>query len=453
MAGAHGSAGYVSVSRGEDGYEDARRAALWNARLPDRHPDVIAAPSDEAGVVEAVRAARAAGLRIAVKSGGHSWPGAPLRDGGMLIDLRRLSAFSIDQEAGRIATQPAVTVRDLAAALADAGLGFPTGACPSVCVGGYLLAGGWGWNSKGWGPACHRVEAIDVVTADGELLRADAERHADLLWAARGAGPGFPGVVTRFHLRAFPAPLLATTEYSFEARHIGEVVGWLAEHGDELPPCLQEAMKLAWPAGGGDAPVLSLAALAFARSREEAADALDWLDATPIARLADSKVRHLDSSFAELYCATESGYPEGRRYAADTLWSDRDPVAIVTRLARLLAQAPSRASFLTVVFHRGGLPAAPPPGATLSMRGRLFVGCYGLWERELDDEANLAWVERLMRAMEPDAVGHYVGEMDLRRWHASRAYAPEQWRRLRELRTRVDPDGRFHDYLEPAEAP
>ena len=68
-------------------------------------------------------------------------------------------------------------------------------------VGGYLLQGGYGWNGRVHGPACMSVEAIDVVTADGTLVHADAEQNAELLWAARGAGPGFFGVVTRFHLR------------------------------------------------------------------------------------------------------------------------------------------------------------------------------------------------------------------------------------------------------------
>ena len=75
-----------------------------------------------------------------------------------------------------------------------------------MALGGYLLQGGFGWNGRVHGPACMSVEAIDVVTAAGELVRADAEQHPDLFWAARGAGPGFFGVVTRFHLRLYQRP-------------------------------------------------------------------------------------------------------------------------------------------------------------------------------------------------------------------------------------------------------
>ena len=436
------------IRKGDKAYEAACRNIIWNERIPTRRPDMIVTPSSESDVVTAVRFAREAGFQIAVRSGGHSWTGASLRDGGMLIDLGRLNAYSIDGQAERVSVQPAVAVRDLATKLSDAGLSFPTGHCPSVCAGGYLLAAGWGWNAQAWGPACHRVEAIDVVTADGELLHADAQHHPDLLWAARGGGPGFPGVVTRFHLRAFPLPrAIATSEYVFDVRHLSEVVGWLGQHGSELPPCIEDGMKLCW--FDSDTPVLILSTIAFAASQHEAIEALNFFDATPVARLAISTSRNPSSSFAELYRESARSYPQGRRYDADTLWSEADPVALVSRVAELLTQAPSRASFLTLAFHRGSLPTAPAPGAALSMRGGLFVGCYAMWDAAVDDEANLAWVESLMRIAEPDIKGHYIGEMDLRRWHPSRAYAPEHWRRLQDLRAQVDPAGLFHNFLEP----
>lgn len=438
------------ISREDDAYERTRRAVLWNERVPDRRPDAIVAPADEGEVVAAVRAAAERGMKVAVKSGGHSWTGAPLRDGGMLIDLGRLNGLAIDADAARVATQPAVRVRDLAAALTDAGLGFPTGHCPTVCVGGYLLAGGWGWNSHAWGPACHRVEAIDVVTAAGELVRADAHTRPELLWVARGAGPGFPGVVTRFHLRAEPLPAaIATCERVYALDRLPEVVGWLVEHAERIPRCVKHGMKLAWSQDAG-APVLSVGGAAFAASREQASTALDALEGCPLADAALSAERALDVGYAELYAETAAAYPEGHRWGADTLWTDADPVDGIARLAEHLTRAPSRRSFVTLALSSEPLPPAPAPGAALSMRGRLFVGCYGLWSAAADDAANLAWVDRLMRDVGRDAVGHYLGEMDLTRWDPSRAFAPAEWRRLGELRERLDPHGRFHDFLQSA---
>ena len=119
---------------------------------------------------------------------------------------------------------------ELAPFLAARGRFFPGGHCPTVGLGGFLLQGGQGWNARGWGWAAEYVEAIDVVTADGELVRARPTENADLYWAARGAGPGFFGVVTRFHLRTLPAPAhVAQTVQAFHLDDFDEVMTWLHE--------------------------------------------------------------------------------------------------------------------------------------------------------------------------------------------------------------------------------
>src|SRR5262249_57100226 len=101
--------------------------------------------------------------------------------------------------AARTATiQPGVSSRELTSALAEHELAFPVGHCGHVGLSGFLLSGGLGWNSGVWGPACLSITEVEAVTADGRLTRADEGQNADLLWAARGAGPGLFAVVTRF---------------------------------------------------------------------------------------------------------------------------------------------------------------------------------------------------------------------------------------------------------------
>jgi FAD/FMN-containing dehydrogenase len=189
--------------RGAAGYENARKACMWNARMPDRFPDLIVQASDAPDVVAAVRQARAEGLRIGVRSGGHSWAGNHVRDGGMLLDVSRLNQVTIDRAAGTATVGPGRKGHELAGLLARRGLFFPSGHCRGVAVGGYLLQGGFGWHGRTLGPACASVRAIDVVTAEGELVHASEHENADLYWAARGAGPGFFGVVTRFRSGAY----------------------------------------------------------------------------------------------------------------------------------------------------------------------------------------------------------------------------------------------------------
>lgn len=139
------------VRRGDAGYESARQGTLWNGLKPDRFPELIVRVASQRDVAEAVALARSEGLRIAVRAGGHSWCGSPLRDGGMLIDLAALDRIHIDPNSATATVQPAVTGGALASELSRHGLAFPTGHCGSVALGGYLLSGGLGWNSGALG--------------------------------------------------------------------------------------------------------------------------------------------------------------------------------------------------------------------------------------------------------------------------------------------------------------
>ena len=195
----------VTFERDAPAYEAARRESVWNGRTPARYPGLIIQAEDAEDVVQALRLAEDRGLRVGVKSGGHSWAGNHLRDGGMLLDMSRLDQLVVDRAAMTAIVGPGF--RGITGALADQGLFFPGGHCPGVAVGGYLLQGGFGWNGRVHGPACMSVEAIDVVTANGELIHADEDDHPDLLWAARGSGPGFFGVVVAFHLRLYPVAI------------------------------------------------------------------------------------------------------------------------------------------------------------------------------------------------------------------------------------------------------
>jgi FAD/FMN-containing dehydrogenase len=164
---------------------------VWQKHIPDRFPEVIVTVASDADVIEAVKLARSRGLRISVRAGGHSWIATSLRDGGMLIDLSQLNGVTVDAAARTATAQPAIKNTELVAALEPHGLAFPAGHCPTVGIGGYLLSGGQGWNQGNWGIACKNLLAIDLVNADGELVTADAQRNSELLWAARGGGPGF----------------------------------------------------------------------------------------------------------------------------------------------------------------------------------------------------------------------------------------------------------------------
>ena len=180
-------------------------------------------------MVEGVRLAGERGWPVSVRSGGHSWAAWSLRDDALLIDLGGLRDLAYDPASGVVSARPAVRGGlDLAPFLAERGRAFPGGHCASVGLGGYLLQGGQGWDGRARGWACQSVAGLDVVTADGTLVRADASENSDLLWAARGAGPGFPGVVTRFRLQTYPAPRVMWHDtWTFGLEDTVELLTWL----------------------------------------------------------------------------------------------------------------------------------------------------------------------------------------------------------------------------------
>ena len=142
--------------RGDDGYEPARRATVWNQRVPDRYPDVIVQAVDAEDVVATVRYAKANGKKVSIKSGGHSWAANHLRDGAVLLDVSRLEQTAVDADKKVAVVGPGKGGSVLAAELDALGLFFPAGHRKGVRIGGYLLQGGYGWNSRVYGPACER---------------------------------------------------------------------------------------------------------------------------------------------------------------------------------------------------------------------------------------------------------------------------------------------------------
>lgn len=342
----------------DERYEPARLAAIWNGRKTTRRPAAIVHSRDASDVQAAVRLAAHNGWRVSIRSGGHSWVATGVRDDALLLDLSGMNEITLEVDNARATLQPAAQGVALNALLAQNGLAFPTGHCPSVGVGGFLLGGGYGWNSRKLGPACMSVDAIDVVLADGSLVHATDETHPDLMWAARGSGPGFFGVITRYYVRLHPGydqVLRSVLVVPEEVRD--EALAWSYDVLPETSRSLEIAGKVAYTPGVAR-PTTSLIAVGFCRD-ETPEQVFAAFENCPLRDKAITLVDRAPTSIAELYAFTEVGMPQGRRYAVDGVWTSATARDILQRGAPILDTVPNAESFLFWITIPGiGRPAA-----------------------------------------------------------------------------------------------
>jgi FAD/FMN-containing dehydrogenase len=434
------------LKRGEDSYEQARRAAVWNARTPERYPDVIVLAESESDAILAVGEAHERGLQVGVRSGGHSWAGNHVRDGGMLLDLSRLRGVDVDKRAMSATVQPGCHGDELLERLAEHDLFFPAGHCPGVGIGGYLLQGGYGWNGRVHGPACMSVEAIDVVLADGTPIRADASQNADLLWAARGAGPGFFGVVTRFHLKLMRKPkIIANGVFLYPIELLDEIFRWASEIGPRVARTM-ELMVFIHRTEDGELEI-AVTGPVLVDSDEQARDVLAVLQTCPVLDRAKLAVGHVPGEMADLYAGAHAAYPDGHRYAADNMWTHAPIEELLPGLHRIAETLPPAPSHMLWMNWGPGIEPAPDrPDMAYSVEDDTYIALYGVWQDPKEDLANVGWATDRMREMEFLASGIQLADENLGN-RAARFLSEEKLERLQQLRARYDPEGRFHSWM------
>jgi FAD/FMN-containing dehydrogenase len=437
----------VLLHHGDPGYEQARLDAVWNARKPDRYPAAILRARDDADVAAGVRWATGRGMPVSVRSGGHSWVGNGVRDGSLLIDLSQLSGIEVDADARRVRVRPAVRGPEIIRALAAHGLFFPAGHAPTVGVGGFILGGGYGWNSRVCGPACLSIRAIDVVLADGQLVHADDRSHPDLLWAARGCGPGFFGVVTRFELDAYPShQRILRTTHSYPLQLRDEVLVWTYELLAGTPAAVEMSVKV------GHTPALGIAgasitATAFCTD-ETGYDLLLPLETAPFRNAAIRESVNTETTMAGLYEAADALNRPGLRWALDGIWCDAPAAEVLTAAAPLLDTIPDGSSFVLWMLW-GHYPERE--NACWSVQAPLYLSPNAGWSDAAEDLAHERWVHEPLEAMRDLSRGLQFSDNNLADRHDS-GLSPENAARLEEIRARYDPAGVFRSYMTPAES-
>jgi FAD/FMN-containing dehydrogenase len=439
------------VEAGDPAFDDAVMSRVFNLRRPSRRPAAVLRARSAEDVAAGVRLANERGWQVTVRSGGHSWAVWSIRDDALLIDLGALTDMSFDKASGIVTAGPAVRGgSDLDPFLAGRGRFFNGGHCPTVGIGGFLLQGGMGWNCRGWGWAAESVVAIDVVTADGEIVRADASDNTDLFWAARGSGPGFPGIVTAFHLatrRRFEQ--LRQTTYVYPRELATEVLTWFHTARHEVPDSVELVVVGITPPLprelGYEGSVVVVDGVCFDDDPDAAEAALAILDTCPVADRALVARLCEPTEMAALRDDQIRANPEGHRYIVDNAYLAGDTEEVVSRLVPAFTNLPTEKAF-TLWFDMGRTPERPLDGLAISLQTDLYFAAYVVNETEAEDDLTHDWINATMRNLEPVSVGCYLGDSDFTR-RPQRFFSDEALTRLREIREVRDPRGVFPSYL------
>ena len=231
-----------------EAYDAAR--AVWNARF-DRRPALVVRCANAQDVQAAIRHARNAGLALAVKGGGHSYAGNSTSEGGLLIDLGPMRSIAVDAAKRRATVQPGATWGEFDRAAQAFGLATSGGTVSTVGIAGVTLGGGEGWLSRTHGLTLDNLVAADVVTANGECVRASADTNPELFWAIRGGSGNF-GVVTSFEYALHEVgPELLAGQVVYGADRAPELLRFYRDYFADAPaisfPSREKAIALVPP--------------------------------------------------------------------------------------------------------------------------------------------------------------------------------------------------------------
>jgi FAD/FMN-containing dehydrogenase len=434
------------LRQGDPGFEEAALSRIFNQRRPARRPAAVLRAAGVADVIAGVRLARRNGWGVAVRSGGHSWAAWSLREQTLLLDLAELTGIGYDPGSGVVTVGPAVRGgSDLDPFLAARGRFFAGGHCPTVGLGGFLLQGGMGWNCRGWGWAAESVEAIDVVTADGALVRASATENEDLFWAARGAGPWFPGVVIAFHLRTRERyRSLTQTTYVYPREVVPDVLSWLHAARHEVPPAV-ELVAVAItaplpPSAGYQGSVLVVDGVSF----DGGPASLAALDTCPVAGKALVRKIAQPAAIEDLRAEQIRANPEGHRYTVDNAYLSGNRDVLIPALAPAFTDLPTGKSF-SLWFDLAHLPGRERPDMAVSLETDIYFAAYIVGSGPAEDARCRHWTSETMRRLEPFSPGCYLGDSDFA-VRPARFMSDPARHRLQGIRVSRDPDGLFAGY-------
>jgi hypothetical protein len=428
---------------GDPTYSDGTR--VWNGMF-DSRPALIARCRDIEDVQSAIRAGSVSEITTAVRCGGHSLAGFSTCENGLVIDLSGMRQVEVNAGARTARFGGGCLLGTVDRETQKFGLAFPAGVVSHTGAGGLVLGGGTGWLNRLHGLSCDNVETFTVVTADGSVVRADAQRNSDLFWALRGGGGNF-GVVTEFEVRLHPIRSAVFGKGQCAIAHVPDLLRYWREYMKSAPDGLRWGFSLR-VAGEGEQvpaelrnkPVASASALWLGDKDEGISFVSHALSAEPHHAVTIEEI-----PFLRLQTMADTDFPHGRRYYTKSGYFLTLEDRVIEILLASLQEIPSKLSEVELSYL-GGVAARVGAGETaFGDRSAPFIlNILSHWTDPAADLANMSWARRLFADLRPwMRPGVYVNFMsgdEVER--VSEAYR-ERWDRLREIKTKYDPRNFF----------
>ena len=424
---------------GDAGYDQARKVfyGKW-----DRRPAAVVRPTSAREVARVVTLAAESGSELAVRSGGHSLAGHSVSDGGIVLDLAELTALDIDLDSGTAWAQTGLTAAAYTAQVGEHGLATGFGDTGSVGIGGITLGGGVGFLVRRHGLTIDNLLAAELVTADGQILEVDDERHPDLFWAIRGGGGNF-GVATRFKFRLHELPSIVGGMLLLPGSPevIEGLVAAAAAAPEELSMIanIMVAPPMPFVPASAHGQLVVMALLAYAGDDEAGQRAVapfralaeplaDMVQPMPYAGLfqGGDEIEVVEESARSLFCDTVDA--TAAKAVVEHLGASTAPMAVAQLrvLGGAMARVPVEA---TAYAHR---------------HRRMMAGVGCVYEQAADRPVHDAWADEFAAALRQGDPGVYVNFLsDEGPARVREAYPGPTWDRLVEVKRRWDPGNLF----------
>jgi FAD/FMN-containing dehydrogenase len=420
-------------------YDDARRV---HNGLVDKRPAMIARCTGTADIVDALQLAKTLNLEVAVRGGGHNVAGRGTIEGGLVIDLSRLKGIRVDARARTAHAQGGVLWKEFNRETQIHGLATTGGVVATTGIAGLTLGGGIGWLVSKYGLALDNLRSVDLVLADGQVLRASAEEHPDLFWAVRGGGGNFGIAASLEYDLHHVGPIITGGVVAHPLAKAGEVLRFFRDLSTTAPDELMLAAGLQTAPDGSGAKMIGLVG-SHCGPLAEGAAALAPIKAygAPI----------MDAMGPIPYCGLNSlldaAFPKGAlNYWKAQFLTELSDAAIGVLVERFEA-CPSPMSMIVVEHLHGAVSRVPVESTACAMRVNGFnVVIISQWADPDETDRSTAWARETYGALAPFlAPIRYVNylEADAPGDPAAIAYGPN-YARLRALKAKYDPENIFH---------